>query len=101
MILQQGSPCKKKTFLNLLSAFVAFANKHLKATDLVSKILMDGEISFEELTFELMESFFLFEPFGNENPQPIFYADVNQNWYPKVVGGFHLKNVPRAKMEEC
>jgi single-stranded-DNA-specific exonuclease len=38
-----------------------------------------------------MESLNLFEPYGNENPQPIFYSDAKQAWPPKVVGKAHLK----------
>ena len=38
-----------------------------------------------------MESLSLLEPFGNENPSPVFYADARQAWPPKVVGKTHLK----------
>jgi len=38
-----------------------------------------------------MESYNLLEPFGNENPPPVFYADARQAWPPKVVGKAHLK----------
>jgi len=38
-----------------------------------------------------MESIRLLEPFGNENPQPILYAEAKQAWPPKVIGKTHLK----------
>ena len=55
------------------------------------KLYLDAKISFDELTFDFMESLNLLEPFGNENPAPIFYCDAKQIWPPKVVGKSHLK----------
>ncbi|NGX31386.1 MAG: Single-stranded-DNA-specific exonuclease RecJ [Chlamydiae bacterium] len=76
---------------SFIERFVKLANQHLEESDVIAKVSLDGFIDFKDLTFELMDSFQLFEPFGNENPTPIFYANVNQNWYPKVVGNQHLK----------
>ena len=57
----------------------------------MSKLLLDAEIKFSELTFDFMESAKLLEPYGNENPQPILYCDAWQTWPPKIVGNPHLK----------
>jgi len=71
--------------------FIASADKLLEATDIKTKLQLDAKIDFGELTFDFMESLNLLEPYGNENPPPIFYADARQSWPPKNVGKAHLK----------
>jgi single-stranded-DNA-specific exonuclease len=71
--------------------FIEAANQQLKNQDLLTKLHLDGQINFKELTFDFMESLNLLEPFGNENPPPILYCDVKQIWPPKIVGKTHLK----------
>lgn len=74
----------KKNFLEIVDA-------ELQDQDIQAKLQLDAKIDFGELTFDFMESFSLLEPFGNENPPPVFYADARQAWPPKVVGKTHLK----------
>lgn len=71
--------------------FIAAADKTLKDSDVVTKLYLDSEIKFEDLTFDFMESIRLLEPFGNENPQPILYTTAKQSWPPKIVGKNNLK----------
>lgn len=71
--------------------FIGSANQLLKDHDVMTKLYLDAEINFDDLTFDLMESIRLLEPFGNENPPPILYTDAKQAWPPKVVGKTHLK----------
>lgn len=71
--------------------FIANADAALKEQDILAKLYLDAEISFGDLTFDFMESLNLLEPFGNENPPPIFYCDAKQSWSPKIVGKTHLK----------
>jgi single-stranded-DNA-specific exonuclease len=71
--------------------FISAADRTLKDSDVVTKLYLDSEIKFEDLTFDFMESIRLLEPFGNENPQPILYTTAKQSWAPKVVGKNNLK----------
>jgi single-stranded-DNA-specific exonuclease len=71
--------------------FLVAADNTLQEQDIQSKLFIDGKIDFDELTFEFMESMSLLEPFGHENPAPIFYTEAKQAWPPKVVGKTHLK----------
>ena len=71
--------------------FIAYANDHLTDQDIVSKLHLDSKISFSDITFDFMESLNLLEPFGHENPSPIFYCLAKQIWPPKIVGKLHLK----------
>lgn len=73
------------------ACFIATANQQLHESDVMSKLPLDAEIKFSELTFDFMESAKLLEPYGNENPQPILYCDALQTWPPKIVGKTHLK----------
>lgn len=71
--------------------FIQNANARLQEQDVLPKLRLDAKINFSDLTFDFMESLNLLEPFGNENPAPIFYCDVKQVWPPKVIGKSHLK----------
>lgn len=71
--------------------FIEAANQKLKNHDIMTKLSLDAEINFEEITFDFMESLKLLEPYGNENHQPIFFCKAKQAWPPKVVGKSHLK----------
>jgi single-stranded-DNA-specific exonuclease len=71
--------------------FIAYANQHLTDQDIISKLRLDSKICFSDITFDFMESLNLLEPFGHENPSPIFYCLAKQIWPPKIVGKLHLK----------
>lgn len=71
--------------------FIAAAESKLQASDVMPKLNLDAEVTFQDLTFDLMESLKLLEPFGNENPQPVLYTDAKQAWPPKVISKTHLK----------
>lgn len=83
-IEEKNIPLFKKNLVN-------DANAQLLDNDVTSKLYLDGNIQFSDLTFDLMESLKLLEPYGNENPSPLFYTEVEQTWPPKIVGRLHLK----------
>lgn len=86
-----GLTIKEEYIHEFKKRFIDAANKKLKDPDVMSKLFLDAEIKFSDLTFDFMESVKLLEPYGNENPQPILYCDAWQTWPPKVVGKMHLK----------
>lgn len=71
--------------------FIHAANSSLRDHDILSKLYIDAPANFSELTYDLLASLELFEPYGNENLQPILYCEARQAWPPKVIGGSHLK----------
>jgi single-stranded-DNA-specific exonuclease len=72
--------------------FVKAANEKLQHHDVMNKLALDAEVNFHDITFEFMESLKLLEPYGNENPQPVFFCKAKQAWPPKVIGkSQHLK----------
>ncbi|MBS0623015.1 MAG: single-stranded-DNA-specific exonuclease RecJ [Verrucomicrobia bacterium] len=71
--------------------FIHAANSSLKDHDMISKLHLDAQADFKDLCYDLLSSFELFEPYGNENTPPILYCQARQAWAPKVIGGTHLK----------
>lgn len=86
-----GLTLKAENIEEFKRRFIAEANEKLTIKDVMPKLYLDAEVKFEELTFDLMESIRLLEPFGNENPPPILYTDSKQLWPPKIVGKAHIK----------
>lgn len=86
-----GLTIKEENIDTFQKAFIQRANKCLKENDILPKLVLDAKIRFTDLTFDFMESLNLLEPFGNENPAPVFYCDARQIWPPKVIGKTHLK----------
>ena len=67
------------------------AKKRLKAVDFGSKLQIDAAVHFCDLNFDLLDALSLFEPYGHENPPPVFSSYVQQSWPPKVISSHHLK----------
>ena len=86
-----GLTIKEENIPLFKERFIHAANQQLKEQDIISKLHLDAQINFKDLTFDFMESFNLLEPFGNENPAPILYCHARQVWPPKIVGKTHLK----------
>lgn len=87
-----GITIREENIEEFKKRFIQEANHLLRDVDVLSKLNLDAEIKFSELTFDFLEELStLLEPYGNENPQPIFYSDATQTWLPKVIGKTHLK----------
>jgi len=71
--------------------FIQLANEKLTEQDVLPKLHLDAQVDFKDLTFDFLESLNLLEPFGSENPFPVFYTEAKQAWPPKIVGKIHLK----------
>ncbi len=85
LTIQEGKIEEFKTF------FLALAKKVLKPEDVQNRLLLDAKVDFKEITFDLLESNRLLEPYGNGNPPPLFYAKAKQPWSPKPLGRSHLR----------
>ena len=86
-----GLIVEEKNIGELKNNFIKSANNLLDEKDILSKMYLDAETNFDDLTFDFMESIKLLEPFGNENPPPLLFCEAKQVWAPKVVGKLHLK----------
>ncbi len=86
-----GMMIKEENIEKFKKKFIHIANASLKDHDILSKLYLDAPANFQDLSYDLLSSLELFEPHGNENPQPILYCEARQAWPPKVIGGSHLK----------
>ena len=67
------------------------AEKSLSGADLVPSITVDAEVNLDELTLETVYDLRSLEPFGSENPEPVFYSGELEVLGSRVVGEKHLK----------
>ncbi len=86
-----GLTIKEENIEKFTKRFIHAANSALHEKDIVSKLYLDASADFKDLTYDLLASLELFEPYGNENPPPLLYCTAKQTWPPKVIGGSHLK----------
>ncbi len=86
-----GLTIKEENIDRFKKRFLHAANSALRDHDILSKLYLDAPANFNELTYDLLSSLELFEPYGNENYQPILYCEAKQAWPPKIIGGSHLK----------
>ncbi len=84
------------------AAFDAFVRSHSSEEQLKPRLNIDAEVSFHELTLDLLDCYELLEPFGNSNPQPIFMSsNVMLSDAPRHIQGNHLKLSLRQGTYEC
>lgn len=86
-----GLTIKEEHIPEFKESFIKTVNENLQDVDIIPKLQLDAKVSFNDLTFEFLESLKLLEPFGTGNPAPIFNAEALQTWPPKIIGKNHLK----------
>jgi single-stranded-DNA-specific exonuclease len=70
----------------------AYARTHLTPADFVPQLEFDRELPLDEVTPELQQTLSLLEPFGMENPEPIFTAKAVRLLTPaQVVKDKHVR----------
>jgi single-stranded-DNA-specific exonuclease len=76
------------------------ARELLSDEDLRPRLQIDHEINFSELNFDFLGWHEMLQPFGNGNPQPLFFArGVESVAAPRVVGERHLQL--RLRQRNC
>ncbi len=71
--------------------FRCVARELLSDDDLQPRFRLDHEITFAELNFDFLGWHEMLQPFGNGNPQPLFFArGIDSPIAPRVVGEKHL-----------
>ncbi len=73
-------------------AFLLSVEEQIEGDTLVPKLFVDSQISFRDLSLDLLDSYELLQPFGAENPQPLFMSEaVRVTQEPRVIKDKHLK----------
>ncbi len=62
----------KKSFKDFVKALKSYVNKKLKSFELEPELIIDGIITPQELSSELIEEIKKLAPFGEGNPYPVF-----------------------------
>jgi single-stranded-DNA-specific exonuclease len=86
-----GLTIETKNIEAFKQGFQQFTNRRLNDQDISPKIHLDAPLMFKELDFDLIESLELLEPYGQDNPPPVFYTQARQAWLPKPFKKNHLK----------
>ena len=70
----------------------AFARTRLSPADFLPELELDGELSLEDITPDFYESLRTLEPYGMDNPEPVFCArGLRLAQPPRVMKELHLK----------
>lgn len=86
-----GIVLKEEHIPTFTKRFTKITNEKLNQEDVTPKLLLDAPLSFQEIDFDLIESLELLEPYGQDNPPPLFYTQAKQVWQHKVFKKYHLK----------
>ncbi|HJT80134.1 MAG TPA: single-stranded-DNA-specific exonuclease RecJ [Chthoniobacterales bacterium] len=75
-----------------VEAFRAIVRELLSDDQLEPQLHLDHELALTELNLELLRWHEMLQPFGNANPQPLFFArEVTPVTPPRVMGDKHLR----------
>jgi single-stranded-DNA-specific exonuclease len=81
--------------------FGAYVKENVSEDDLLPRLSIDVEVPFEQLSLEFLESYELLQPFGSDNPLPVFMSrGVWPTAAPRHLKNKHLKLFLRQEMHE-
>jgi single-stranded-DNA-specific exonuclease len=86
-----GLTMREENLVAFSEAFRRVARELLSEERLRPRLLLDHELAFSELNFDLLRWHEMLQPFGNGNPQPVFFArGVETVAPPRLVNDKHL-----------
>jgi single-stranded-DNA-specific exonuclease len=86
-----GLTIREENLVAFSGAFRRIARELLSEEHLQPRLLLDHELAFSELNFDLLRWHEMLQPFGNGNPQPVFFArGVETVAPPRLVNDKHL-----------
>ncbi len=87
-----GLSLREENLLRFKERFLELANGLLSPEDLIPLLKIDSEVNLAEVDGRWVKLLRYMEPFGPENPQPLFLSrNLEVVGYPRVVGKNHLK----------
>ncbi|MEO0090197.1 MAG: single-stranded-DNA-specific exonuclease RecJ [candidate division WOR-3 bacterium] len=96
-----GLLLKKKELKNFEESIINYIEKNIDKEIYQRKLYIDCELNLNEINYELLNYLKKLEPFGIENPAPVFLTrNLEVVGFPRVVGDRHLKFKVRQKKEE-
>jgi len=87
-----GLSIREENLIEFRRRFAAHIASAAENGELLPRLSIDAELSFDDLNLELLDSYELLRPFGNSNPQPVFMSrQVQLLTEPRVLKERHLK----------
>ena len=86
-----GISIREDQFANFRGAFLQSVRELVSDEILEPRLRIDHELSFPELSYDFLQWHEMLQPFGNGNPQPVFYARaVEPAAEPRVLNDKHV-----------
>jgi single-stranded-DNA-specific exonuclease len=63
----------------------------------VPSLEIDHELNFDMITENLIDELNSMQPFGPQNPEPVFYTKYIEIVFSKIIGNRHLKLIVKQK----
>ena len=86
-----GFTLKAENLKSLAVEFDGLAREELQEENLIPRIEIDAEVSLSDLTLKTVRQINALSPFGNGNPEPLYYAHSLEVVDSGIVGEKHLK----------
>ncbi|MEO1170906.1 MAG: DHHA1 domain-containing protein, partial [Myxococcota bacterium] len=86
-----GLTLKTGALAEFRTSFAAAVEARLGPPPYIAELRPDLEVEDRELSLQMVQELSLFEPFGQENPEPLLLARRMRVREKRVVGGDHLK----------
>ncbi len=86
-----GVSMREENLAEFREQFLAAARVQLSQEALLPRLHLDAEVPLRDVSFDLLHWHEMLQPFGNENPQPLFVSSaVEPAAAPRIVGERHL-----------
>lgn len=82
-----GLSMKEENIDEFRERLSAYVEEHIESNQITPQITIDGELNFEDINSDFLKYMRLFNPYGPENPKPIFVTrQVHDKGTSKIVG---------------
>src|SRR5436189_4430222 len=86
-----GLAVREENFHRFAEAFRTIARELLSEEALQPSVRLDDELAFTDINVEFLRWHEMLQPFGNGNPQPLFFArEIEPVAPPRIVNDKHL-----------
>ncbi len=82
-----GFSIKQERITDFIRRFVEYLEPRIDASVVRKEIRIDGKVDLADLTIEKLKSLLCLEPFGEENPRPVFLLESLQGDVLKEIDG--------------
>ncbi len=86
-----GVSLKEENLENFRMAFEKSVSARIGENDCLASLSLDDELDPAVINFEFLSHLERLEPFGEGNPEPLFFIRKVLAQYPKIVGENHVK----------